>query len=190
MIIDMNEQQASNIFLRGDKGIGKSTLIDRVLSLCLQARDLSIGGIMTFRNPNDERIYITKATFPRDYSSASLIGDYKNGVIKGVFDVYAEQLLNSVSKSDIIILDELGFLEQDSILFQNAVITCLESNTPVIGVLKNKEIPWYCALLERNDVTVFNVTVGNRAPLANELIGALIRCLPAKAVVNEYLVSN
>lgn len=124
---------------------------------------------MTFRNPNDARIYITKAAIPRDYCSGSLIGHYSTGVAPDVFEAYAKLLLKSISKSDIIILDELGFLEQDSILFQNAVVTCLESGTPVFGVLKNKEIPWYSAVLERNDVKVFDITIENRDPVTQEL---------------------
>lgn len=162
-----------NLFIRGPRGIGKSTLVDKAVAALQKKRSLSIGGFMTFRDMSDGEIYIADAKIPRFFDVSFPVGNPKSGAIPGVFDAYAERLLESISKSDLIILDELGFLEESSPIFQQAVISCLCSGVPVVGVLKDRDVPWYRKLQE-NSVDIFDITYENRDVLIDE-IPALLR---------------
>jgi ubiquinone/menaquinone biosynthesis C-methylase UbiE/nucleoside-triphosphatase THEP1 len=84
--------------------------------------------------------------------------------IPATFDVYGVKLLEDCFKaySDLIVMDELGFFESNAALFQNKVLEILDSDTPVLGVLKQKDIPFLNNIRNRNDVTIFVVTHGNR----------------------------
>ena len=78
--------------------------------------------------------------------------------------MYGVKLLEDCFKaySDLIVMDELGFFESNAALFQNKVLEILDSDTPVLGVLKQKDIPFLNNIRNRNDVTIFVVTHGNR----------------------------
>ena len=90
-----------------------------------------------------------------------------NGSLKGlpaVFDEIGAGILNDClnSKPDLIVMDELGVFENKAYLFQEKVLDCLNSQIPVIGVIKDKSSPFLDLLRKRDDAIFIRVTKENR----------------------------
>jgi len=165
----------NNIFLTGDKQVGKSTIINRFLAeyngrVCGFKTLLETDPYRRFYlhslNPQitfNEKIYISKINEQ----------GFLKGNIEG-FDSFGVEILNDclTSPPDLIVFDELGLFESDAILFQKAVHKCLDSPIPVLGVLKAKSSPFLDSIRYRNDVTIYNVTLENREEM-NEIIAHL-----------------
>ena len=67
-------------------------------------------------------------------------------------------------------MDELGFLERCSPVFQRAVFTLLDGPAPVLGVLRRHEkSPFWGPVSRRADVRLLPLTVENRAEIPTEL---------------------
>lgn len=62
----------------------------------------------------------------------------------------------------MILIDELGFFENDAINFKKKIIEVLESDTKVIGVLKKKDTEFLNSIKQRADVLVIEVNERNR----------------------------
>lgn len=164
-----------NLFLRGPQGIGKSTLIDKVVTSLRQDHELSLGGFVTFKA--DENVYIADAAIPRGNSKATLVGPPQSSLLTAVFDQYAPTLLKSTQGCDLIILDELGFMEREAAAFQDAVIDCLNAEMPVLAVIKSRHVAWYQRFLEREDVTIFDIDEKNRDDQYYHLLHSLSECM-------------
>lgn len=59
------------------------------------------------------------------------------------FDKFGVQCLRRASESaEIIVMDELGFLEKDAELFRKAVLETLKAGIPVLGVIRQGMPGW------------------------------------------------
>ena len=73
-------------------------------------------------------------------------------------------------RRSLLLMDELGFLERCSPVFQRAVFTLLDGPTPVLGVLRRHEkSPFWGPVSRRADVRLLPLTVENRAEIPAEL---------------------
>jgi nucleoside-triphosphatase len=170
-----------HIFLTGEKGVGKSTIIKRVLT------DLEIknpAGFRTFcereNKDNRDRVYIIPShrhceersdeAIQRKNKKTDHLISIKNKGNKGfepypeVFDTAGVEILKKSLTGDnpIILMDELGFLEWDALLFQEEIIKMLDLGLPVIGVIKPRSTPFLDRVRAHNLVDVFEVTEENR----------------------------
>ncbi len=66
-------------------------------------------------------------------------------------------------------MDELGFLERCSPVFQRAVFTLLDGPTPVLGCCAATKSPFWGPVSRRADVRLLPLTVENRAEIPAEL---------------------
>ena len=64
-----------------------------------------------------------------------------------------------------VVIDELGKAEADAPGFQEALFSCLDTQSLVIGVLQKNTGAFTQAVAERPDVKVFEVTEKNRDSL-------------------------
>jgi nucleoside-triphosphatase THEP1 len=181
----------THIFLTGERGVGKSTAIgkltDRLVSL-----GLDVGGFKTLAGPEDESgcdaVYImpygenTKlaSAFSRDRMvairnrRASKYESYAD-----VFDGLGAELLRRAARCDLIIMDEIGFMEADAIGFQNAVLSVLGGATPVLGVVKppsaSKNLHFLDGVRFHEKVRVFTVRPENRDETPDMLFDFFIK---------------
>ena len=73
-------------------------------------------------------------------------------------------------RRSLLLMDELGFLERCSPVFQRAVFTLLDGPAPVLGVLRRHEkSPFWGPVSRRADVRLLPLTVENRAEIPAEL---------------------
>ena len=127
----------------GPRGVGKSTLIRRVLA----ELDRPVFGFETKKEDAlaDETlgspVYIYDAGKERRQTAENLVGHCKNkcfGTMKEAFDRYAPKLRLPVPQNHVILLDELGFMESSSQDFCGAVLNLLDGDTPAIAAVKDK----------------------------------------------------
>lgn len=159
----------------GDRGVGKSTLISRVL----KELNCPVFGFETKKEEQLEDplrgcpIYIYDAGKPHTRTPDNLIGYHKEqnpAEMTAAFDRYAPKLMAPVPENTVVELDEVGFLEAKSEAFCQAVLHLLEGSRPVIAAVKNKEIPFLQAIREHPNARCFSITAENRDVLYEEVL--------------------
>ena len=162
-----------HIVLWGQRGVGKSTLARRLLE------DWSgpVRGFVTRASLPDadgfRSIYLHAADDPTPMEQAcNRIGRTnrtEHTMWPEVFNGLGVELLRA-EPSSLILMDELGFLEQDAADFRRQVLRCLDGNIPVLAVIKHKtHIPFLQEIRTHPRVQLYQVTEENRDDLLTEL---------------------
>jgi nucleoside-triphosphatase len=176
-----------HIFLTGEKRAGKSVTIRKFLSQSGKTAD----GFLTYwkeHNDSTRTLYLSPASHiiltnlltPSQSQSQSQIPEndknfpaYILSVDDGrglsfsektleVFETYGVDILNNSGNNDLIIMDELGFLETKAPLFREKVMQKIEDNIPILGVIKASKTEFLEAIRYHPKVTVKEVTEDNR----------------------------
>ena len=161
-----------HIVLWGQRGVGKSTLARRLLE------DWSgpVRGFVTRASLPDadgfRSIYLHAADDPTPMEQAcNRIGRTnrtEHTMWPEVFNGLGVELLRAEPGS-LILMDELGFLEQDAADFRRQVLRCLDGNIPVLAVIKHKtHIPFLQEIRSHPRVQLYQVTEENRDELPAE----------------------
>lgn len=161
-----------NIFLTGEVGIGKSTVIQKVLSLLPYA---DCGGFRTVSSSPLTKgalldVFIEKACGETSHDSEHLVGSrLRDGHFSSyplAFDEIGTLILTSCPiNAKLIIMDELGLMESEAKKFQKAVIGTLDGSLPVLGVIKPKHSDFLDAIRSHEKSLVYEVTKDNREEL-------------------------
>jgi len=162
-------------FIVGDRGVGKSTLIHRVLT----ELNCPVFGFETKKETQLEDplrgcpIYIYDAGKPHCQTPDNLIGYHREtdlAAITAAFDRYAKNLMASIPEDSVVELDEIGFLEVKSQSFCQAVLQLLDGSRPVIAAVKNRDIPFLNQIREHPKARCFSITPENRDALYEEVL--------------------
>ena len=168
-----------HIFLTGDIQVGKSTIIQRYLE---SHPDLRVGGFRTVwkdeRWNNKNTLYIVPAAGPDELADSSRVG-LREGVFPDriatdypeAFNTAGVILLRHPENYDLILMDEIGIGENTADAFQKAVLSVLDGETPVMGVVRDKPGVLTDAVREHPNVQTVVVTVENRENVLKELLG-------------------
>lgn len=169
------------IFLTGERGVGKSTALRRALHGC----GLGVGGFMTdfggSRYEENKILRLLPWAEEPDFSAGetcALLGPGGRQVFPEVFDDLGSRLLLSAAGDDacdLILLDELGFLEAEAGRFRAAVLSVLAGPKPVLGVVRRGLGVWQDAPLGE----LWEVTKENRDAVPDRLRRRLAALLPA-----------
>lgn len=166
----------------GDRGVGKSTLIRRVL----QELNRPVFGFETKKEEQLEDpirgcpIYIYDAGKSHIRTPNNLIGYHKERDIPAItaaFDRYAPRLMGPVAENAVVELDEIGFLEAKSDAFCQAVLYLLDGRNPVIAAVKNREHPFLDAVRNHPNARCFYITAENRDTLYEEVLAFMMQQL-------------
>lgn len=182
VLVKNSWRRSKHIVLQGKKRSGKSTLIQKL------AKDMqcTAGGYLTRAVLNKEKgyreIYMYPASFifdPEDQdliasSNGKLCGITGNGVKEvypEVFDTYGTELIHSASKKQLIIMDEIGFMEEKAERFQKAVLSAFDGNIPVLAAIKEKSIssPFLEAVRRHENVRLTDLSETNRNEVYDQL---------------------
>jgi len=167
-----------HIFLQGLRNIGKSTVIHKTIEILSMNMPLKLGGFFTWNGGEaDPHVYMQSAQEGRKgeiYRVASW--DKNNGGMLSsteTFDQIGVQMFSNVLLSDLIIMDELGFLESNAVKFKKAIYDTLTLGIPVLGVLRLGDVPWHAEIKRNPLVSLFDVSEENREELPGQLVKAL-----------------
>ena len=167
-----------HIVLCGQRGVGKSTLARRLL----EDWKGPVRGFVTRSSLPDadgfRSIYLHAADDPMPVEqTCHRIGRTnrtEHTMWPEVFDGLGVELLRAEPGS-LILMDELGFLEQDAADFRRQVLRCLDGNIPVLAVIKHKtHIPFLQEIRSHPRVQLYQVTEENRDELP-AVLSPLIR---------------
>lgn len=162
------------LFLTGARQVGKSTALRKALA----ASGLRFGGVMTrFDTRKGERKlyllpYSLSETLPEDIPESAVcarMGAAGRQAEEAVFDALGAKLLREAAAdpdTDVIIIDELGFLEAEAEKFRAAVYAALQGPKPVLGVVREGLGAWEAAPLGE----VWEVTAENRDGIPEKLL--------------------
>ncbi len=161
----------NNLFLTGKKGVGKSTLLNKII----KEVDLSIGGYITEKKIEEHIKTFTIVSlydYTEKYPIAKInIKKYSKEIFVDNFKYPIVTLLDkSLKNRDLIVMDELGFMENNIEPFTSKVYEILDSNKIVFGVLKDFDCEFLNNIRTRKDVCIIEVTKNNRDYLHREII--------------------
>jgi nucleoside-triphosphatase len=172
-----------HIFLTGEIQVGKSTIIRKAVErLCIAPA----GFRTVWREVNSERVErLCLLPFGADMGqgdssvAVAAVRDFNVRRFEArpdVFDEVGVRILSDVSsarRAGLIVMDELGFIEDNAALFQSAVLDCLDGQIPVVGAIKPRSTPFLNAVRAHSRVRIFEVTLENRNGLVDVVADAL-----------------
>lgn len=159
----------------GANGTGKTTLIRGVL----QALQRPVSGFETVKEDAladdtcGSPIYIYEAGKPHRQSQSNLVGycrDRRAQPICEGFDRFARQFRLPADPNCVIEMDEIGFLESQSPLFCDLIVSLLDGSRPVIAAVRDKDRPFLRAVRSHPNARCFMLTPENREALYWEVL--------------------
>lgn len=197
-------EQKKHVFLTGNIQVGKSTILKSVINnnpdlkiaglitRWINKTDFSRAGLYMF--PADRKTLATvwaacceesseadRAKLAKLLSSNNLIaafdsGNYKKKILfKNVFDDLGKQYLKKARNADLILIDEIGILEDKSYAFHEEVLKLLNGNIPIIGVVRNKPGTLTDAVKNHPNVELIEVTRENRGKIRDDLNAYIVQ---------------
>lgn len=170
---------SKHIFLTGDVQVGKSTVIQKVLS----ALHVTIGGFRTSfdarRDEAERWLYLWDAADAPVQDEAHGVVRFTDHYRPEIFpDRFNELGGGSLRRAreagvDLILMDECGRFEGKAEEFRREIFSALEGDIPVLGVVRQGYHGWLDDLRAHPNVTVFTVTAENRDSLPSEIISLL-----------------
>ena len=178
--------QQIHTLIVGEQGVGKSTLLHRVLDTL----QLSVCGFETCKEDglaeedNGTPLYIYEAGQPRVQSRDNLVGyckDKKPVALVDGFDRFASKLQAMRGmNADVILMDEIGVMESKSPRFCQAILDHLDGEVPILASVKYKDRPFLQQVRNHPKCRCFAVTPENRDELYQKVL----------AFVQEQLASR
>lgn len=145
-----------HIFLTGAKGVGKSTLVRRLLA----EGSWRLGGFFTVKH--EGKVYLLQPG--ESPCPDNFLFSCGEDAAPTRFDILGCEALSV--PCDVILMDELGPHESDAPAFQAAVFRALNGDTPVLGVLQKADSPFLRQIAAHPQVQLVEVTADNREELA------------------------
>jgi nucleoside-triphosphatase len=173
--------------LTGPPGIGKSTIVSRVIYL-LRTQGYGIGGCLTKeRRKGRERIGFTLFDIMSgrvadiasvNGSLGARVGKYRVN-IQALAETGARALDEAAGNAQVIVIDEVGPMELTSAEFKKAADGCFTTGKPILAVVHDKmKDPLMERIRSLPEKVMIEVTLQNRDGLAESLarqITALLR---------------
>ena len=168
---------ARHVFLTGEKRIGKSTLLKKVL-------ERYPGGAEGFRTVRTDaflkdRYSVHMFAYGRemipDESNLLFVCGEKKEHISERFDRLGCGILSGCTGCALLVMDELGPNEAGAAAFRSAVLRALDGETPIFGVLQAPCGVFWPELAAHPSVGILKITRENRED--ERLIGQILSLL-------------
>lgn len=162
-----------HILICGDPGIGKSTLLDRLL--LEDGRPVS--GFRTKKlSPDADGIaeVILYPAWDLSRSGRKRIGICRDRILETypqVFETLGVSLIREARQGTVLLMDELGRMESEAPAFQRAVLEALEGTVPVYAAVKSLTgVPFLDRVRESGTADLFRINRENRDALTEMLL--------------------
>ncbi len=170
-----------NILLTGRPRVGKSTLICHVVENLKRLGHNAIGGFYTLDvHRDDQRVGFSINTIDGKTGRLAEIGlasRYRLGKygidMESFENVALTALEDAIARKQLVVIDEIGFMEIKSKRFQQLVIRALDGPSPVLGTIMRKAFYFADDIKKRQDVQLVTVSADNRDALVSEITGML-----------------
>ena len=155
--------EMKNLFLTGEVGVGKSTILENAL----EGIGLTIGGYITEKiDEGFYRRFVVKSLYDEAEEYTIIKGDIRDKSKEIYVESFEVGLVSILDKSfkncDIIVMDELGCAEDEISTFTSKVFQILDSSKLVLGVLKEADCNFLNDIRSRGDVKVISIDIENR----------------------------
>lgn len=163
---------AKHVFLTGERQVGKSTLMNQVLCFLKQ----NPSGFVTRPYYIEERVkgYYLHSLVPCKENDMPISIRHQASAIPilSSFNEFGTLVLQHSRKdeSSLILMDELGVLEEEAEAFKAEVLACLDGEKRVVGIIKKADSPFLHQIRTRKDTSVLELTANNRAEIYNQLL--------------------
>lgn len=168
-----------HLFLTGERGVGKSTLIKKLM----EQAEGPVGGFFTVKSekvfPGKSSLHLLSLAAPLIPSVSNFLafcGEPDEQTAKR-FDRLGSSALLAVKEPGLLVMDELGPHESEARLFWDAIFRALDGSVPVLGVLQKSESSFLEKVRSHPQVEVLEVTKENRDGLAG--CGKSVLAVPA-----------
>jgi nucleoside-triphosphatase len=104
-----------------------------------------------------------------------------------VFDVCGNKILLNSGRHDIIVMDEIGFLESASVSFQQSVMRHISGNVPILGVIKPMRTEFLDTIRAHPNVEIREVTAENRDDVLTWVLGQMNAKCRKGETADEYI---
>ncbi|MGC9384063.1 MAG: nucleoside-triphosphatase [Kosmotogaceae bacterium] len=152
-------------FITGERGCGKSTLLKNIVKECR----LDIEGFTTFFDHTENRLYLQIV----NHRTRSLIAERnKFGYMKAKTDklLKVSQVIDrSFTNQKTLIIDELGYIEQESTKFINVIENILKNAKECICVVRKDNNPFLKRIKQLPDYETIVLTCDNREAMKRRL---------------------
>lgn len=167
-----------HIFLTGAHEVGKTTAIRTIVRRISYEKEknnneLKLSGFRTYLSeefePGKTYVYISGISKVSDYEESIPkivalrdINKYTFEAYHHVFDEEGVSFLESPKDTDLIIIDELGFMESKAEKFKDKVLDLLDGNIPIIGAIKPDKNPFLDQVRNHKNVKLIELNKPNR----------------------------
>lgn len=168
-----------NILICGPPGVGKTTLIKKIL----EKLNLKAGGFYTEEiKENNRRVGFKIISLDNQkgilahisIKGAKRVGRY--GVnIDDLEGIGVKSLDRALRNEDLVIIDEIGKMETFSDKFKEKVLDCLHSEKFVLATIGIGGDKYISRIKERDDVIVFEMNRENRDRLIDRISSLILK---------------
>lgn len=168
----------NNIFITGERWNGCA---GELLSEIKDILDCQIGGywvdITRDKENGNVRIFDLTSLYEEDKGNVFFKKDDSTGISKLNIDVInikgVEILQKCFDKTEVFVLNEIGFLESKALSFTKEVVRLLDSPKIVIALVKGVSCPYIDSMLSRDDIELFRITEENKSEMKKKIINLL-----------------
>jgi len=163
-----------NVIVTGAIGSGKTTAVQKAIR---GLRPDALGGIRTYPVVRDGRKVALvlgchdgeeKKVFARASGGAGTVGDFEVDV--GVFNTFGVALLRRAVDTPLVLLDELGVLEQQAVPYSEAVAALWRQHGKVIAVIQQRALAfWQARLGSEAPHALFDLNAADRDELPSAI---------------------
>ena len=155
---------AQHLFLTGEKHIGKSTLLRKVLA----DYEGTVDGFLTIRTKeylgdhySVHMCHLKENETPNEQNLLFLCGKADKNTTD-IFNRLGCNVLSKCSDCSLIIMDELGPHEADAVQFCEMVLQLLDGSTPILGILQQPAESSWPEIVNHPKVEVIALSKDNR----------------------------
>ncbi len=176
--MNTNGAVIKNVFLTGDFGVGKSSAVAEII----KQLGCRFDGLITKRITENERtVGFSLSSICNENSHVFAHEDFDEpirydrfGIRPWVFDTYGVAILKNIgSETKLIVIDEVGIMEQQAGLFISQFLQILNGRLPVLAVVQKRADYIWRQVEGRKDSVVFRMGQGDGKRITDRIVAIL-----------------